>query len=655
VPSAKSCILNTTALLICSVTVALAESPASPDIDPTYQEEGERHIQAELETGYRFSSPDRSSDRANPFGVNRSGATSRFAASLLDTNLKVAADGLFLHPDDYQTELLFDYGGILRAEIESRSLYHNLVRRELFPSFTSTAASGATYNTVPSTDSSKIGIRSQMDRMDTRVRFGHYPAHLSLGYWRFDQTGKTQIIVADFERPNLVNTFYDITRRIDQVTHEGNIGLDANLELLNLAYNFRIRDFSSSAAPVAAPFAISVPSDSRVTSHNIRLYSNMSGGLTTSASYNLTQRENTSNRPDQSVSSQPRDTIQQITGNISYTPASDVTITLKYRHHEIDRETPAQVTSIYTTIPTSSVSPGISSVKDTLILSSLWRLAPQLTIKGDYQAELTSRSNVLLDNAVRGDDRQQIHSANLGIIWRPDRFTRLNATYRYDHNDTPSSYADFSDRHSGNLLFNWNSLKQWGFNLHYRAVADQTERTTATTVAPITSIATPRNSINQSAGGSVWFSPAPRLVVTTSYSCMAIDAQQAMLFSTATASSLTATNYSSIGHLYGVDAVFAATDQIDLSLSLQQVRSRAIFDVPSQSFVISAPTVSTTTGIGSYNRLVSTESSISSRVDWRFNKTFGAALDYRYSAYRADDAQYNGDLHVTTVTLTARW
>lgn len=656
-PSAKSCILSTTILLFCNTTVALAELPPANETPMSYQEEGERHLLAELETGYRFVSPDRVSDRANPFGVNRSGATGRFAAGLLDTNLKLQADGLFLHPDDYQTALFFDYGGIIRAEIESRSLYHNLVRRELFSSFTSTEPPGATYNSVPAADSAKLGIRSQMDRLDTRLRFGHHPAHLSLGYWRFDQTGKTQIVVADFERLNAVNTFYDVTRRIDQVTHEGNLGLDANLGLFNMAYNFRIRDFSSSAPPVAAPFAISVPSDSRVTSHNIRLYSNMSGGLTSSAAYSLTQRENTTTRSDQSVNRKPQDTIQQFSGDISYSPFADLTLSLKYRHREIDRDTPAQVTSIYTTVPTSSVTAGTSSVKDTLTLASLWRLSPRLTLKGDYQAELTSRSNVLLDNSVRGDDRQQIHSANLGIIWRPDIHTRLNASYRYDHNDTPSSYADFNNRHSGNVLFGWNSLQKWGLNLHYRAVADQSDRTTSTTVAPITSLATPRNSINQSAGASIWFSPVTRLVITTGYSCMAIEAQQAMLFSPATSNSLSTSNYSSIGHLYSIDAQLAATDQIDLALSLQQIRSRAVYHVDNRSFTITGPPLypATTSGIGSYNRLVATESAIESRIDWRFSKMFSAALNYRFSAYRAEDAIYNGNLHTTTITLTARW
>lgn len=630
------------------------------------QEQGEHHGYARIESGYRFISPDGVSSQANPYEVNRSGMTAGFAVGLLDSGVKVRADGRFLHPDDYQSELFFDYGGIIRAELEGRSLYHNLVRSPLFSSFTSSAVPLATYTAVPSTDPTSLGIVSRQDRADVRVRFGHFPGHLSLGYWRFSQTGHDQLLVADFERSNAVNNFYDVTRRIDQVTHEGRAGLDANLGPFSLAYLFKIREFvnnaSGSAIPWVAPstpFAIAVPAESRVTSHTVKLYSNLSGGLTAAAAYSITQRENISQRSDLSRSSQPQDTIQHLSGDLAYVPFKEVSVVLKYRHREIQRETPSQVSSVYSTA-VSQVRPATSSTTDTLILASAWRPEPQLTLQGEYRADLIARENVWVPmtaattQAVTADT-SQLQTGTLSLLWRPWRGTRLNAGYSYTVNSQATTLNDFRDRHNGNLLFDWSSGGRWGVTAHYRATAEQNDIQGRTVTTPVVSVVMPRDSLAQSAGAAVWFSPLERLVVTASYGCMALDAHQALLLSVQSANALAATGYSSLGHVYGLEGVYAVDDRIDLSFGLQQVRSSARFQVADQSFSLAGPYPATTAGIGSYNRLDTTESSASTRIDWRFSKHLGWMLDYRFSAYRSDDAQYNGDIHSTTVSLTARW
>jgi len=132
-------------------------------------------------------------------------------------------------------------------------------------------------------------------------------------------------------------------------------------------------------------------------------------------------------------------------------------------------------------------------------------------------------------------------------------------------------------------------------------------------------------------------------VLTANYGLLTFDAEQALLL-TAVAGSYLTGRYSSQGHVYGLDGMYALNNQWDISASLQQVRSSARFSMPS-----------TVPAIGAYTRLDTTESLATARLDWRFAKQFGCMLDYRFSAYRADDRQYNGDVHSTTVALTARW
>lgn len=643
-----TCITAATILLLCC-GLAGAESYSQDTLFC------EKHSSASLYTGYRFISPDGAASMASPYGVNRSGVTGGFEAAMMGHDLKLRADGQFLHSDDYQSELFLDYSGILRLELEGRSLHHNLTRTSLPEPFAIPNPADPywiSYNSNPAPAAAELGITSRQDRADLRVRLGDFPGHFSLGYWRFFQQGHDQLVLSDYvwtpPDTSAAYTFYDITRRIKQETHQGQIGLDANLGPVGLAYSFKIRDFSNSAPRINVPLTAAVPSESRVTSHTVRLFSDLSGGLTIAAAYSITQRENTSQRSDLTHSGRPRDTLQQMAGDLSYTPFRQLTLALKYRHLEQDREIPATVTTAYS--GTSTVRPGTGSIRDSLMLTSVWRPDRRLTLRGEYRAELISRDNVWTpltasSSQTTYNETNQLHSGTIAALWRFWRTARLNADYSYTTNNRPGTLYDFDRRHNGNLLIDWSMGGRWGANLHYRATADQNHRTDSTAWYPdqTSSLVTPRNSLVQSAGTSVWFSPLQRLVLTASYGLLAFDAKQALLLTPSATAYLTG-RYSSLGHVYGLDGVYALDDQWDLSAGLQQVRSSARFTMPS-----SAP------AIGSYTRLDTTESSAMARIDWRFAKQFGCMLDYRFSAYRSDDRLYNGDVHSTTVSLTARW
>jgi hypothetical protein len=634
-----TCITGATLLLALTAAAVSAES-SPPDTLLC-----DKHSSASIFTGYRFISPDGATALANPYGVNRSGASGGFVAAMMGHELKLRADGQFLHPDDYQSELFLDYVGIFRLELEGQSLHHNLGHHELQPSFTSSVAPATTYNAILPATPHELGVTSRQERAELRARFGNFPGHLSLGYWRFAQAGHDQLVVSDYEWAQPINTFYDIARRIEQETHQGQIGLDANLGPVGLAYSFRIRDFSSSAPLINQPFTVAVPTESRVTAHTVKLFSNLSGGLTAAAAYSITQRENTSQRNDLAYAGRPRDTIQQFSGDLAYKPLRQLTMAFKYRHHELDRETPATIYS-----GTTAVRPGTSSVRDSLSLTSVWRPDRQLSLRGEYRADLISRDNVwspltATTSQTVSDESNQLQSATIAALWRPWRATRINASYSYSTNNRPGTLYDYDRRHSGSLLADWSMGGRWGANLHYRATADRNRQTSSTAWYPnqTTSLVTPRNSLIQSAGSSIWFSPLQRLVLTANYGLLTFDAEQALLLTPVAGSYLTG-RYSSRGHVYGLDGMYALNDQWDISASLQQVRSSARFSMPS-----------TVPAIGSYTRLDTTESSATARIDWRFAKQFGCMLDYRFSAYRANERQYNGDIHSTTVALTARW
>jgi hypothetical protein len=162
------------------------------------------------------------------------------------------------------------------------------------------------------------------------------------------------------------------------------------------------------------------------------------------------------------------------------------------------------------------------------------------------------------------------------------------------------------------------------------------------------------NSVN----ASIWVSPLERLTVSTHYSYQEADISQSILFANLIAdpSPLVASNYRSSSHIYGVDAVYAISEPLDISLAFQQVRSQVRFNVQNKSFTLAGVAgVFNTTGISEMTRLDTTETGASARADWRFNTLLGCSLDYNFRMYDSGNSLYDGSVHSTMVTLKARW
>ncbi|MGE3259445.1 MAG: hypothetical protein AB7I29_12170, partial [Geobacter sp.] len=78
-----TCITGATLLLALTAAAVSAES-SPPDTLLC-----DKHSSASLFTGYRFISPDGATALANPYGVNRSGASGGFVAAMMGHELKL--------------------------------------------------------------------------------------------------------------------------------------------------------------------------------------------------------------------------------------------------------------------------------------------------------------------------------------------------------------------------------------------------------------------------------------------------------------------------------------------------------------------------------------------------------------------------------------
>lgn len=691
-PSRLRRVLLFALLLGCMALPARADLSAMDDPEGELEADGavpERAAEpqrfAGARAGYRFVTPVDAPAAAAPYTRLKSGVAGGITAGTIASDLKLDVETAFLHEDDYHAELFLDYGGLYRLHLESAALWHNLLREPLTPGLLTPRELDA---------GTGHGIRTAISQVDGRIRLGNNPLHLNLGYWELSRDGFRQQIFSDHafdDQPLSVNSIISRTSRVDSVTREGNIGLDGHLGFLDLSYGFRIRDFSNQAADNRDVFigragllpgsqAHDVVSDSRVTSHTFKLFTDMSGGLVGSAAYVLTQRENGAEQGDARPATHPADTLHSVAGDLSYTPFRELSFALKYRRLEIDRDSPLTVFHPFAQVPANPsgvllVRPSSDTVRDSVTLSGTYRPSKKTYYRLEYQAQLESRTN-LPDRLAPGNpaalrsDSRQTHSAKANFSWKPYRGMKLNATYGYETCDNPAFPASFSERHTGRLFLSYNRRGIWGATVGYLVSRENGVIGASTVTSGAAQIVTPsgaaefrlpRESRNDSLNGSVWFSPLERLTITASYSFLQSDTDQAILFTTQSPGSLAAGNYRATAHVYGIDAVYALAEQVDLSLAFQQVRSDSRFNVqPNSAYTVldtSSGTTETftTAGITGLTRLDTTETGVSARADWRLGKHLGCALDYSFRLFDSGNPLFDGAVHATMLALTARW
>jgi len=642
--------------LVLSVQPARCEDAPPSDAvdlaDDAAVVEVEAFQQAALYAGYRFISPVDNPALAAPYLRLKSGVSGGFSAGTVAADLKLSADAQFLHPDDYDAGLVLDYSGLYRLSLQSSSLWHNLER---LPSASIAPEPGQDRD-----NGSSYGVRTVISRATNRFKLGNNPIHLNLNYWQLTRKGDAQLLFSDFDFESNFSLKGATARpvAVDSITREGTVALDGHLGPVNAAYAFTIRDFSNQApdsrdvfSGSALPQAHNVINDSRSTTHAFKLFSDLSGGLTTSAFYSISQSESAAERGDARPSSDPAVTLQTAAGDISYTPFHQLSLNLKYRRLQIDRETADSVYSAFMQPPTANtlkLNPAIDSVRDTLILSVSYRPIPKASYRFEYRAELETRDH-LPDRHNDGtkSESRQTHSGKASLIWKPINGVRLNAAYSYAASDHPAYPSSFGERHNGQALISYTSSGRWGISASYLGRFESADSSYQQTRLP-------RESLSSSASGTLWFSPLERLTLNAGYTFQQLKVEQANIFDydgNPIPAIRTAGSYRSTAHVYSLDLVAAVTKILDLSLALQQTFADISFSATDNS---PDPKYSAA-GIGDSARLLSTTTALTTRADLRLNQHLGCSLGYSFRAYHAGQLLFDGAAHETLLTLTGRW
>jgi hypothetical protein len=652
--------------------------------------EGEEATKQETHTllggfaGYRFLSVNSFGGRAAPYDYLHSSPVGGAFINSLGKDLKFSLDGAYTNEKDYYGDLLFDYAGDYRFHLRTESLFHNLSHELLFfPPFTLPPSVGAAYTPVDLDPAGRYGIQTEQNHASFRLKLHDFPLHLNLGYWGISREGNRQLIFADQAFEGAQNFIFSSNRPINQQTHEGNFGFDAHLGYVDVIYNFRIRQFNDSNQTPVAFFAArsdlagnivrnagfqqhNEDPDSRFISHTIKLHTSLSGGLVGAASYTYGRRENLSNLTDVRGADQTVATLQNMAGDIAYTPCGWFTLALKYRRQEVDNNNPAAIFSAFDVSRFVAVRPALDTSKDTITTTLSVRPSRLLTFKGEFKGEFLHRDNV---SAVQSasvwylPENTDQYTGTVSILSRPLTGLRLKALYSYSTTVHPSYGTSFAERNEGQLLATYNRTGMWGMTANYRARRDSNDEIIRNTIVSVTPLEySPyfaplgRNQSTDNATMSIWFTPLNKLTITGSYGFLRSSADQAVLFTvinTATNPAIAdATNYTNQAQIYSLNLAYQFNDRLDLSLLLQQVRSFSEF-MP--QFLVTSGT-SNTAGINLISRTNTVESSLSMRAHYQMTKNLSCAVDYTYRDYdEKNTAFFNGSVNTIIAYLSAKW
>ena len=640
--------------------------------------------------GYSFSAVEGYGGRASEYGFLHSSKSGGLFYRALEKDLNFELEGNFLNEHDYQGDLLIDYQGDYRLHLRTESLFRNLDRELLFsPPFNATRAdlpppgqsNQAAY--LPFQDPAvNYGVSVTQDLAEFRYRLHDFPLHVNLGYWRLVREGTAQQIFADTAFEGATNSIFAQSRGVEQQTQEGHFGLDAHLGWLDLIYDFRIRvfqdrlpiptqsyaprsDFQGNPQDLGGVQQHNEDPDSRFISHTVKAHTALAGGIVGSASYSIDQRENLSRLTDTSGVKHAEVVLQNLAGDVVYTPSKEISLALKYRRQQLDNESRGAISSLNYLTAVQVVKPPVDSRKDVVLATLSYKPSKELTLSGEYRGEVLTRDHVsaqptLSSWALPEDSTTQ--KGSLVLLYHPAKVVRVTARYDYQTTDHPSYGNSFQQKHEGQFLATYTAPKwggttnltarrEWNGQIeHFLANAPFTDPVTYTTSSPLS-----RNRGTQNANLGVWCTPLSKVTLAANYAYLHSRVDQEVLFTGVGSGSQAAANFATRSQVYGANATLAATEKLDLSLMLQQIRSSSAF-APQDTVFSAVP--GDTSGVEELTRQDTVISSASARGEYRFTKLLSGFLEYTWQDYDEKNpllGAYNGSVHTVVAYLTAKW
>jgi hypothetical protein len=394
--------------------------------------------------GYRFVSTD-DSLKAAEYIYPQSSLS--FGLNLLSCPLpwRYHVNTEFISKHDFYMDAGFAYKDLLLFRDILVGVHHNLDHYH----FLFDPEPGLNPNELSLSEDYYIDFASNL--VSLRLKAPDFPFHAFLNQRHVKREGIIQqrYLVGYFDDLTMTSESRDVEWESDALK----LGLNSHLGPIEIEYSYDQSDFDPGHSSILFadypaynpdPPGIPRPADTyphnvipetETSAHTIRIHSSYTGGIVTAATLShLTQENNYSLAESKTLKG---------AFDFSWIPAPVFGLFFKFRHTDVDLETPTSVPLIGYSDPNNPtyyfsypVRQGISYDKNIFSLSSRYKPLRHLSLFAEYEYSLLSRENSaeweLLSSQVK------IHTIELAAHARPLDKVALKALYEYKNYDQPS-------------------------------------------------------------------------------------------------------------------------------------------------------------------------------------------------------------------------
>ena len=389
--------------------------------------------------GYEFVSQ-KDSLKAAEYRYPNSSVT--FGLSLLAAPLpfRYHLDAEFKNKYDYYSDAGFAYKDVLLFRDILVGLRHNLDHLDFL------------YPGEPpelSYDDRNLGDRYFLDYtnnlLSLRLKTPNFPFHAFLRHRYVAREGNKEqrFLIGDFE--NVIKTSQ--SRNIDWNSNAFILGLNSHLGPVEIEYAFDHDELDSRRGDIMYdyyPFSTSFDRPADVYPHNviaetdssansIKLHTSYTGGIVLAGTLSNLQKNNNYSQTESSVWKGAVD--------FSWIPAPVIGLFFKYRHRDVEMDTPDFVTLAgLNNSLRYPVRQGISYDKDIFTLSARYHPFSKFTFIPSYEYSLIEREGVEEWQVL--NEESSIHTINLTARAKPFNRLKLKAIYEYKYFEDPTYNTD---------------------------------------------------------------------------------------------------------------------------------------------------------------------------------------------------------------------
>jgi hypothetical protein len=615
--------------------------------------------EASITAGYRFFDLS-GSERAAEYEYPHDSVVFGGHAQLFSYPHRFHLDFDFKNKKDYLGDLWYAYKENIFFRVVNRTTFHNLDSIKLIDLDTATGSPGVDVRDAGRSYGTKTGITDAF----LKLKAPNFPLHFYASTRLIQKDGNMQqrsLGGSGWFNPPQFRISQE--RDVDWETRNIIIGANSHLGPVEVDFshgeerldvgNDRVLFDSYGQAGFGPPPGMrpagrwphNLVPEMKTSSNTLKLHTSYTGRIVASATFSTIDREN-------KYSSASADTFIGA-GNVTWVASNKLAFFARYRHKDLDIDTPASVTIRGGTDPSNTygdpdVRPSISSQTNTVSVTGRYRPVKKVTLRARYTYDDIQRRKA---DPWGIPDSTQKHIASLSADVRVIKGLKLKAAYAYKNIRNPAYNIDPDHSNEGKLSVTWIPFPRLNTLLSYSIVEGERDHLHYTGFTE----AEDRDVKRERLFGSVTLHARKNLSCTASYAYIHNKVRQDIVYHDTDGDPLVdpSVAYNDTAHNYAAVISYIPHDDISLNAGISHTSGKGHFSVADPNLTQPVP-------VDSFSRLKIRETVLSTSGEYRLKKGFSTGVQYRYSNYsdvldnQHDDTE-DGTAHIIVLTVTKKW